>query len=266
MKKTILLILAGISLFGCGDVYEPIGPDSYPPSNPKSYIQGFYELEDINVFPFGNIQIDKEKREIRDNGNFDPPKLYNVPDGIGLHVSIGTLGIGKGFITYGTRDANQEYYDQLVAEIGDINYNSNIMDGLSPGGIVANADQISAIEVTCNQDINDKYPKGTSLNDIFSVYFEDPYAVIKNGYRSLTGAPYYKLFGLRQGLPYAFYGNKLSSVDFPSKPHIGVVIYLILEEPPVETGLYEFTVSIKETKGKEVKKTAVGIKIQGAKL
>jgi hypothetical protein len=265
MKKILFIffiILLSMVIVRC-DINERLGP-GLPPMNPKSYIQGFYELNEMRVFPMSGYRVNKENNTINlGEWRFEAPKVYEISDGIGISVTIRSEEIGKGLISWEKGGSYTDYYYELVEKIGDTSYNSRLMSGLSSRGIISIADTLQAVTITCNRQIDENHPAGSSLNDIFSVYFEDPYAIVKNGYKSLTGENYYSLEGLPDKFPHSLFGARLSSVDFTTKLYMGIEWGLVLETAPQNTGEYIFTVSITNKAGKTIEKTANPIKIKG---
>ena len=265
MERILFLFLTTSLLICCEDSNKDT---PRPPSNPKSYIQGFFELNDIHVFPMSGYKVNKENNSINlTNGSFDAPRVYEITDGVGIFVGIGSDGVGKGLISW-TQIGSYTYYQELTEKIGDVSYNSNLMFGLAPGGIIAVADTIQSVNITCDKQIDEAHPAGSSLNDIFSIYFEDPYAVIKVGYKTPTSANHYSLEGRvdkPKEFPYSLFGAKLSSVDFSKKLHMGTRWGLVLDTAPENTGEYIFTVSITNKQGTKQEKTANPIQLKGLK-
>ena len=270
MKKILTafyLVLLSVGIAGCEGNEAP-GPYGRPPVNEKSYIQGFFELNDLHVGPISGFKVNKDNNSITLDTSFDAPRVYDISNNVGLSILIGSEGIGKGLINWQKgRDSYFDYYNELVEKIGDTSYNSKLMYGFSSNGIVAVADTLQSVNITCNKQIDEKHPAGSSLNDLFSVYFEDPYAVIKNGYKSLTGENYYSLEGIipeiLKDFPYSIFGAKLSSVDLTTKPYMGIAWRVLLDTAPETTGEYTFTVSITNKQGKTIERTAAPIKLKG---
>jgi len=266
--KTILLLLAIVScLLGgmsCVDVNNE--NNSGPPIYEVSYIQGFYKFKDLHIFPIGGILADKTKNEINlSHTNFDKPVVYKITDGVGIALSISGRFFDwrKGGIYTG------DYY-KLVEQIGDTSYNSKKKFSINTHGyIIAVADTLQSINITCDKQFDENHPAGSSLNDLFSIYLEDPCATIKNGYKSSTGSDYYSLtrpFAPDAKTPYSLFGAKLTSVNLVDKPHIGYQMFLGLDVAPENTGEYVFTVSITDKQGKTIEKTADNpIQIEGLK-
>lgn len=256
MKKLFVLCLA-LSLLiitSCDDKND-CGCVS-PPVNEKSYIQGFSELGEIQVRVISGITVDKTKNTITNNVNIKEPEVYDVKNGVSIHVDIGYED-QRGFI--GWRGSNADYYYELTEKIGDTSYNAKYGDTR-----YANADTLRYINVTCDKAIDSSHPAGNSLNDIFSIYFEDICAYVKNGYKPVTGPNYYSVVDY-DGSPRAhtYFGDKLSSVNLTDKPHGSLSLTLMLETTPEHTDEYTFTVSITNKQGKTIEKTTEPVWIKG---
>lgn len=255
MKKLFVLCLA-LSLLiitSCDDKND-CGCVS-PPVNEKSYIQGFAELDEIQVRVISGITVDKTKNTITNNVNIKEPEVYDVKNGVSIHVDIGYGGQGRGFI--GWYGSNTDYYYELVEKIGDTSYNTKYGDGTRH----ANADTLQYINVTCNKQIDSSHPAGSSLNDIFSIYFEDICAYVKNGYKPVTGPNYYSI--VNDYGSHTLFGDKLLSVNLADKPHGGLSLNLMLETTPEHTDEYTFTVSVTNKQGKTVENTTEPVRIKG---
>lgn len=266
MFNLLFTITLSLCILGCsGDETENEGGDSKVPINPKSYIQGFFELNDMHITPISGVQVNKEKKTITLETSFDAPKEYTINEGIGIGIAIGSEGIDKGLINWTKGSTYTEYYNELVKKIGDTSFNYKIQEGLSYKSIIAIADTLMSINITCDKAIDNSHPAGSNLNTIFSMYCEDPYAIIKNGYKPLTDAVHYSLDGMNSTFPYSLYGSNLSSVNLLEKPYIGNNLFLILETAPENSGEYVFTVLVTNKSGKMLEKTAKAIKIKGIK-
>ena len=263
MKKLSVLysVLLLFGVTGCTYV-EPPGPFSVP-ANEKSYIQGFFELEAIHVSPISGVKIDKKKKIVSlMSTSFDAPKIYEITDGIGVVINIGAEGIGKGLINWGKNNPYVNYYYELVEKIGDTSFNSEIVHRYGYD-MYANADTLQAINIICDKSIDRNHAAGNSLNDVFSIYVEDPYAIVENGYKPVTGSNYFSLDGTLEGYPLSLFGAQLSSVNLIEKPHIGTKLYLVLDTIPEHTDEYIFTVSVTNKQGKTVEDTTEPVWIKG---
>ncbi|MDR2005358.1 MAG: hypothetical protein LBQ74_20230 [Prevotella sp.] len=264
MKRLSVLysVLLLFAVTGCTYV-EPPGPFSVP-ANEKSYIQGFFELEAIHVSPISGIKIDKEKKIVSlMSTSFDAPKIYEITDGIGVEINIGVHGIGKGLIDWGKNNPNVSYYNELVEKIGDISFDSETVHRYGYD-MYAIADTLQSINIICDKSLDGAHPVGSSLNDVFSIYVEDPYAIVKNGYKPVTGSNYFSLDGgTPEGYPLSLFGAQLSSVNLLDKPYISNELFLILETVPEHTDDYTFTVSVTNKQGKTIGKTTDPVRIKG---
>ena len=250
MKKLLILTALLLSIIACKD--EPDGPNTKAPVNERSYIQGFFELNDLYIGSISGFKVDKAAHSIIHNTSFDPPKLYEIKDGVGIVTSTGNEIMGNGYISY-----ESILYKSLIEKIGDLSYNSKITDGFAyDGRVVALVDTLQNITITCDKAFSEKYPAGSSLNELFSIYFEEPYTTIKNGYKSSTGDNYYTINIFNNKFPYSLFGANLATIDLSKKYYIGTKWYFILEKAPENSGEYLLTVSVTNTEGKTLEKTA----------
>lgn len=259
-----MLITSFFMFQSCNDD-DKINGTAYPPINEKSYIQGFYDLELDNVrvqAGFG-IPPDKEKNKINFRNITDSENPISGAINVRLGIYIGKNTSGRGLISYPEINTYKVEYFKYIDLIGDTSYNSDKMDGLDGQMAYALTDTLRTIQITSNKDFNAEYKAGDNLNSLFSIYFEEPYATIKNGYKSLQGKNYYEVDVIRKEFPYSFYGERLSEVDFSKKYFIGSQLHLSLEAIPDKTEEYTFTITIRNTQGKEVTVSANPIKIKG---
>lgn len=260
----IILMAACILCQSCNNDSDET-KTAYPPINEMSYIQGFYDLESNNVsIGIGYcILPDKDSRKIYFRETSENGHPASTKKGIGLNINIGEDICGRGLIDYQKINPYRDVYFRYVNLINDTSYNSDVMDGLNAGKAFALTDTLQAINIVSNKDFNAEYKAGSNLNDLFFIYFEEPYTTIKNGYKSSQGKNYYEVDIIRKEFPYTLYGELLSKVDFSKKYFISPRLYLVLEAVPDETAEYTFTVTIKNTQGKEVTVSANAILIKG---
>ncbi|HMM02752.1 MULTISPECIES: hypothetical protein [unclassified Dysgonomonas] len=247
MKKLFVLgsVLSLLIITSCDK--NECGCDTAP-VNEKSYIQGFSELGEIQLSIGTGAKVDKAKNTI----------TYGSENGLSIGVFIGDGGKGRGAITWD--NSNADYYNKLVERIGDISYNKYPNSGIT----WANADTLQVITIICDKPMDDSHPAGCSLNDLFSIYFLDICALVKNGYKPVTGSKYFSIVNEYYEYPYTLFGDRLSSVNLVEKPHIGIDIDLILEAVPEHTDEYTFTVSVTNKQGKTIEKTTEPVRIKGA--
>jgi hypothetical protein len=265
MKKLLFLYsitLLAILTFSCEQTKECCGS---VPANEKSYIQGFFELGDIHVSPISGVKVDKEKKIVSlMSTSFDASKIYEITDGLSIRVSLsfGAYGIGKGLIDWTKNNPYVNYYNELVEKIGDTSFNSEAVHQYGYE-MFALADTLQSVNITCDKQIDGGHLVGNNLNDIFSIYVQDPYAIVKNGYKTITGSNYYSLDGSTDKYPLSLFGAQLASVNWIEKPYIGVKLDLVLDITPEHTDDYTFTVSVTNKQGKTIEKTAEPIRIKG---
>ena len=98
---------------------------------------------------------------------------------------------------------------------------------------------------------------------MFTVYFEDPYSFIKNGYQPIEGT-YERARGVID-YPQPIFRAKLSEVNFAERPFMGREWYCHLDAVPEETGNYTFSVKVTFVVGTVLEGTAPPINIKGSK-
>jgi|GEM_PF-6927952 len=257
MKKLFALCsaLSLLIVTSCEDKYDCGCSDL--PVNEKSYIQSFIGLGEIRVCVNNGIIVDKTKNTIINNGSLEEPEIYDVKNGVSIHINIVSGGEEKDFIDW--RGSNADYYYELTEKIGDTSYNAKYGDTR-----YANADTLRYINVTCDKAIDSNHPAGSSLNDILSLYFMDICAYVKNGYMPVTGPDYYSIVDYDGSTrAHTYFGDKLSSVNLVDKPHGGLSLTLMLETTPEHTDEYTFTVSVTNKQGKTVENTTEPVRIKG---
>ncbi len=261
---SIILMTACIFCLSCSDDNDNT-KTAYPPINEKSYIQGFYDLELNNVRVSAGFGLlpDKERNIIYFRKTSDTDDISSIGKGVRLSITIGQDIYGRGLIDYKEINPYRSEYFRYIDLINDTLYNSDIMDGLGGGMAFALTDTLQTIRITCDKDFNAEYKAGSDLSSLFSIYFEEPYTTVKNGYKSSQGKNYYEVDIIRKEFPYSFYGELLSKVDLSKKYFIAPLLYLSLEATPDKTAEYLFTVTIKNTQGKEVTVSANAILIKG---
>ncbi|MDR2005357.1 MAG: hypothetical protein LBQ74_20225 [Prevotella sp.] len=246
MKKLFVFCIV-ISLLFTTSCEENKDCCGFAPVNEKSYIQGFFELGEIQLSTGTGAKVDKTKNTI----------TYGGENGLSIGVFIGDGGKGKGPISW--NNSNADYYYELVEKIGDTSYNKYPNSGIT----WANADTLQVITVTCDKAIDSRHAVGSSLNDLFSIYFLDICALVKNGYKPIIGQNYYSIVNKYYEYPYTLFGDRLSSVNLEDKPYIGIDIDLVLETVPEHTDEYTFTVSVTNKQGKTIGKTTDPVRIKG---
>ncbi len=109
------------------------------------------------------------------------------------------------------------------------------------------ADTISKIDIVCNEDFDAEHPAGTSLNDVFSVFVDDPYSYIKNGYKHPSGKDFY-VYG--DDINSVAWGGVLSELAFEEHPFLESDYMFNLNKSPEKSGTYRFYVTFYDVNGK----------------
>jgi hypothetical protein len=122
---------------------------------------------------------------------------------------------------------------------------------------------LESIEITCDKDFDALHKAGSSLNDLFFVFFDDLYTTVKNGYQSSTGEDVYWNLSNRACMPQTTIGGKLNTQPFAGKPFIGWMWSCVLEQAPQKTDVYSFQVTVRDNTGKILKTETNAMLIQG---
>lgn len=267
MKKKLLCILVLLLMLNaCGD--ERVGPDSQPPYN-DSYIQGFVPVSNISVSTGVGLKIDFENKItlFKESYHLEKKDYYPVSDGIQMWIE-GVYSEKDAFFSRGLAYSTHAYvkYTEYTDLLGDNGFKEKrryygvLCEQIASVAII---DTLESIKVTCDKDFSDALPTGSNISGLFTVFYDNPYLVVKNGYRNYTGEDAFRDDYMVQGFPYAFIGNKLSSVDFTKKPFIGNIWLLYLNEAPDKTDTYTFTVEVTKTDGTVLEAKADPLNIDG---
>jgi hypothetical protein len=153
----------------------------------------------------------------------------------------------------------QKYFAK-IAEIGDTSFNRRMYaTEYMPRSTLA---QIKSVTVTSDKDFNAAHPAGSSLNDLFTIYFNDPCALIKNNYQPIKGAYKYRPNGHLDDWPYAIFKEQLSAVNFIERPYTDYRWNTVLNVAPETTDTYTFYVKVVLADDSELKAEA-SLNIQG---
>lgn len=235
-----------------------------------SYIQGFVRVSALSISAKTGLIVDFDNKKVSLQFNdIRKERTYSITDGICLYiksVQSRTEGFYPKWVTgSSSSDLNLKYQEYLDL-IGDKGFDKKYRNyGVlcSPCLSVAIIDTLQSVAVTCDKDFTENLPAGSNLNELFTIFYDDPYAVVKNGYRNYTGEDAFRDDYMVQDFPYAFIGNKLSAVDFTKKPFIGDTWILYLNEAPDKTDTYTFSVKITKTDGTVLSARTYPIGIKG---
>lgn len=250
---------AFLALFciSCADE-SPNQPYTLPPANPKSYVQGFYALEDIAVSPMKGLSVNETTNSISFDTSFEEDKIYSLSDGILLTVvCLGPL------IDFTTNNPHNTDYWNYVEKIGDTGYNSTVRWGVLSDYPLAITDTLQSIKITCDKEFNPSSPAGSDLSGLFSVYFESPYRTVKNGYKSYEGDNTVNVTDIPADYPHTMIGGRLKGFNFIDYPFIAPMWFCALEFAPDKTASYTFTVTVDNLRGVRFTRTAKAIHIKG---
>jgi hypothetical protein len=256
----------------------------------RSYINSFVKCEKLDVSYLAGLEINEEKRIFIPNNtkwNSTWPdtvthELFSVIDGIVVFVKglakdssgyfYDVKGIGsEDFLFSNGHSPNEPFYlqrkegyDKYIAIISDTLFNKKTTATTA----VALLDTLSSIVITTDKDFDANHPAGADLNSLFSVYFYDPYVFVKNGYQPPEGTynnddevfiapPDERIY-----MP--FFKEKLSEVNFVTRPFIGNEWYCLLDVAPEKTGEYIFNVTVTLVGGTVLESQSPPINIKGA--
>ena len=286
MKKIFLLITITLCFSACEK-----GDDPPPDVFLKSYIQTFIECGKISgkklkIQSSIGLKIDTVKKIIQGDVRSQFSAPYSLSDNIWLHIEARSTHyvyrdssiycavpqIGRtDFLMSDGDDPNdpfylerQRVYDKHIEMIGDTAYN------WISGKTIAIITPVRDIVVTCDKDYTGEFPAGSNLSNLFTVFFDNPYATIKNGYKAVTGSYHHEAIyddGSTHKwdyFPTSIIKANLAEANFSSLPFIGNQWNCHLDVPPDKTDTYTFYVKIILVDGTELEgETPVSINIKG---
>ena len=178
-------------------------------------------------------------------------QLYVVPDDIDIYHyktltpetsrSIWVTFRGESVFDRIINGKHDLEYIALSTKYNDLSYNGYVTPASNP----TLAGEVRDIDVTCNVDIDESHPAGSSLNDIIKIHAGSPKAFINSGYKKYNN----KLtdeFGMSSITEYGYevifkYLNELKPGDL-DLIHDKCILYITKELPK---GSYDFTVTMK---------------------
>lgn len=146
MKRVLFVILGALNLISCTRSME--GSEVYA----ESFVMAYFDYTNIDV-KVGDFIVVKPS-------NFSELYCYNDED-----------------------SQQRERYSQLATHYGDVDFNRMVSLAVFDAiGNIMPAEDMSSIELICLEDINEQYPKGSSVADLFTFIGLSPMKYIKSGY------------------------------------------------------------------------------------
>lgn len=262
-KMFIFLFLGIATLSSCTKVDNWAPP--FPFRAEESYIQYYRKVDTLIAKVDNGIYINSD-REISLSPKEGKESL-SINDGIFINVRgewKATLVTAINSLQFGYSEAGiqGEAFQKYRKITDDTHYNAMPAIGLLKAP-VAISEVLKSFNITCNKAFGKQYPSGTNLNKLFSIYFENPYLVVKNNYQQPTNG--YKLNNVHYDyFPHIMTGGKLNEISFTDLPFIGNIYMCVLNEAPEQTDEYVFTIEIIKTNGEKVMAQTKPVKIMGS--
>ncbi|MDR2955742.1 MAG: DUF5034 domain-containing protein [Prevotella sp.] len=255
----VFLVIFTIIITGCDPGWDP----PYEKELNNSYIQSFRRVDTVFIWEMMGVKIDYQKKTINRTSfsiytQWKPDTTFSVFEGITLSIHQGNR-----YISYGDNDEVEAKYYEYISLLGDSTFTlNNVSSGMAPPAAII--DTLSSISIFCNEDFSEDFPAGSDISSLFYVFFENPYWVVTNGYKSYSGDHSYTSSSIKEGFPYAIEGWELNSIDFTTKPFIGATWDCQLTQAPDVTGIYSFDVEVTKTDGKKIRVTSRPFGIKGS--
>ncbi|MCL1868588.1 MAG: hypothetical protein FWF72_06585, partial [Paludibacter sp.] len=139
----------------------------------------------------------------------------------------------------------QAMYDNLIYQIGDTLYDK-IADSYST--VSAITTPLKKISITCDKDYSAAFPQGSDLSVLFDMYYDSPYATIKNGYHSAEGS-YHSSLDFTDNSIISIFKSNLAEADYANQPFICYQWICHLLSAPDKTDIYTFSVQVELSNG-----------------
>jgi hypothetical protein len=244
--------------------------ESDPPYN-NSYIQKFTAVDQITVTTGAGILLNKDNKTV---SFIDDEKAKE-----GFCITVEATS-SKGYFSADAPKQTDSYkeYIKYIDLIRDAAFKQEKRYyGVLNNTSISITDTIEAITVTSDKAFNENLSANQSLTSIITVVFDDPYSVVKNGYRNYEGVDSYGALRIIpgkektesfmiKGFPYAFVGYYMSDITWRKKPFIGNKWLLIFTEKPQVTGTHKFKISVTKTDGKILEAYTESVEIPGKNL
>lgn len=242
--KTRIILFTALSLC-CACTTETTGETGV---FVNSYIDGFCKIWDIDVDNLRNCAVYETDRILS-------PYWYGDDDAPDYR------GIAWELHLRGERIADySELYPALCSEIGDTSFDRRLNMLVKIQRPDALTETIDGIRIRVNEDYSASYPAGADVSALFILFYEYPYAVVKNHYQSPPDT--YRLEHTSPELPQAIYKINLAQADLKGKKALGCTHYLLLNGAPDREGNYTFTVEVTKADGKILTVTTKPIPIR----
>jgi hypothetical protein len=274
MKTKILFLLCIGMLFCACAADEVIGFNIVstcgPPVRSQPYIQWFFSENYLDGAEVGlnYLTIDNEKKIVHRNIGQEGKKgvVYSVADNIYVYTSFIGKKIYRDYVAtaddLGPTPADIEAtakYREWAAKAGDTLFNRDVYYH----DVAAITDTIATVDIISDKAFGVNYPAGSSLNNFFTVYFNDPYALIQNNYQPIPET-YQYTDACAVNYPFAVCREKLSSIYFSERLFLEHEWCFYLDTAPEQTDEHIFTVRVTFADGRVSEKTVSAITLAGA--
>jgi hypothetical protein len=270
MKNHLVFFLCFVAFCWSCDSYNE-NPSPIPKVTLKSYIYAFVD---------GN-QVDSLQMKVLTESNVDQTlRTLTEPldslgkQGIALKVQIrNQLPTSQDSSVYyysnvwpledeGKKfnDERRTGYQRYINEIGDTSFNFKTYVGDIPMTFCL-INTVRSVKITSDQDFGEQYPAGVDLSGLFTMYYDNPYATVKNGYRQVSGTCEQDK---SVSYPISVFKSKLPDIDFNALKFISTEWYLFLDDLPEHTAEYAFHVEIVLSDGTILKGRLPGVSIKGS--
>lgn len=237
MKKLFIASVLAVLCSSCNGTEQP-----YPNELFESYITDFFD--DMNLIDLrGSIGFEVDESTLMIDGgiyhNVDSSfgKQYRIEDQIVLLADVGTDHVDRG--------THPRRYKELVTALGDTSFNRTLP--FTTMISTALTGTIEKIRIIVNEDYSPQYPAGSDVSALFTAYYEEPLAVVRNNYEQPADA--FRFEDFDRDLPQAIYRATVTESVFSNIKALGHRICFLLTTPPAQPGRYTFTIEIESDQG-----------------
>lgn len=223
MKKIVLILVSGILFFSCDkDQLELIDRSI----NSESFIQVYYEPEQVMLMSSSLIETG-----------------VNIPVVTPNNPNLILKFTGKDIL----RGRDEASFKKHSTYFGDLGYNHKVM----PASNQALCETFSKISIYSDRDFNERYPAGTSLDQIILFDAESALKFIRSGYQKEVSRyiPFQKKLADLTTEDLTLMSCKIAFNECLENPSAtsGSIHFTTL---PIESGLHRLTIRIETTDGK----------------